>query len=273
MRTCKRLRTRVLALTAIICVTIAQVTTPPSPVAARTWMPGYFFVIKNGTNTKCLTAKEFFEAVTLRACKGGPDQMWTYDEYGRLASGLTGQCLDVHWPDWQTDGGRVQLWGCHAGPNQRWNEIGNQWRSRGGLCLDVHAPDINNNGAYIQVWGCWEGQNQRWIAGSGYLGERYGGNPIYVTKDRCSKNVEFKPDPNIGSEWLGGEGATLRFPITENPISNFETGVVWYCGGSRERTPCPRATNEVRVTREVGRRFRVECFISGWRAVIFPVLS
>ena len=77
-----------------------------------------------------------------------------------------GKCLDVHGPDFdaRTNGGRVQAWDCHGGPNQQWHWKGASLVSANGKCLDVHGPDFDSrgNGGRIQMWDCHGGPNQRW---------------------------------------------------------------------------------------------------------------
>ena len=115
----------------------------------------------------------------------------------------TGKCLDVHGPDVQRNGGRVQVWDCHGGANQNWQQRdgalisstgmcldapgaaanggpiqistcngspGQQWTrteetyvNANGLCLDVARSSLMNNGGKVLVWSCHGGNNQKWL--------------------------------------------------------------------------------------------------------------
>jgi M6 family metalloprotease-like protein len=75
-----------------------------------------------------------------------------------------GLCLDVHAPEFDTNGGRVQAWACNGMPQQRWtfDRSSGAIRISSGLCLDVHAPDMAVNGGRVQVWACNGQQQQQW---------------------------------------------------------------------------------------------------------------
>jgi hypothetical protein len=73
-----------------------------------------------------------------------------------------GKCLDVHAPDQNTNGGRVQVWDCNNSLQQTWTIVGQAIKSGAGKCLDVHAPDQNINGAKVQVWDCNNSPQQTW---------------------------------------------------------------------------------------------------------------
>ena len=73
-----------------------------------------------------------------------------------------GLCLDVHGPDLNRNGGRVQVWDCHGGVNQTFYFDGGAVVSEAGLCLDVHGPDLRKNGGRVQFWECHGGINQQW---------------------------------------------------------------------------------------------------------------
>lgn len=77
-----------------------------------------------------------------------------------------GKCLDIFGADFDArkNGGRVYLWDCHGGKNQRWWFENGALTNSGGKCLDVHRPDFDSrkNGGAIQVWDCNGAANQRW---------------------------------------------------------------------------------------------------------------
>jgi hypothetical protein len=77
-----------------------------------------------------------------------------------------GKCLDVASADFDArkNGGRVSLWDCHGGKNQRWWFDDGSLVNSGGKCLDVHRPDFDSrkNGGLVQVWDCNGSTNQKW---------------------------------------------------------------------------------------------------------------
>ncbi|WP_353572106.1 ricin-type beta-trefoil lectin domain protein [Candidatus Albibeggiatoa sp. nov. BB20] len=77
-----------------------------------------------------------------------------------------GKCLDILGADFDArkNGGRVYLWDCHGGKNQRWWFENGALTNSGGKCLDVHRPDFDSkkNGGLIQVWDCNGSVNQKW---------------------------------------------------------------------------------------------------------------
>ena len=73
------------------------------------------------------------------------------------------KCLDVHQPDYQTNGGNVQVWDCNPGvPQQRWYWQDGSLVNEGGLCLDVDSHNYQSNGANVQVWECNGQPQQKW---------------------------------------------------------------------------------------------------------------
>ncbi len=84
----------------------------------------------------------------------------------RLLVQNSNKCLDVA-SALKTDGAKVQQWGCHGGPNQKWRmeSKGGGWfllRARhSNKCLDV-ASALKTNGAKVQQWQCHGGTNQQW---------------------------------------------------------------------------------------------------------------
>eukprot|EP01084_Bolivina_argentea_P063376 115734_1 len=75
-------------------------------------------------------------------------------------------CLDIHGPDYDAkrNGGKVQAWACHPGPNQifSYDREVHALVSENGDCMDLHGPDYNSrtNGGKIQMWDCHPGPNQ-----------------------------------------------------------------------------------------------------------------
>jgi hypothetical protein len=59
-------------------------------------------------------------------------------------------------------GGKVQVWTCWSGLNQKWTSKGAALVNGGGLCLDAHLQDAKKNGCRVQVWGCNQQTNQSW---------------------------------------------------------------------------------------------------------------
>lgn len=83
----------------------------------------------------------------------------------RIVSGAA-LCLDVHAPDQNKDGGKVQVFACNGSPQQTWvlDKGANRIISLTGKCLDVHAPDQNRDGGRVQVWTCNNSAQQTWFA-------------------------------------------------------------------------------------------------------------
>lgn len=75
-----------------------------------------------------------------------------------------GLCLDVHAPEYSTNGGRVQAWSCNGQSQQLWRyDRGTRTlRVSSGLCLDTHTPEMTTNGGRVQVWACHGQVNQQW---------------------------------------------------------------------------------------------------------------
>ena len=74
-----------------------------------------------------------------------------------------GLCLDAAGQTDANNGGRVQLWSCWNGPNQRWVRVGNEIINQAhGLCLDAAAQTNANNGGTVQLWSCLNNVNQQW---------------------------------------------------------------------------------------------------------------
>ena len=92
---------------------------------------------------------------------GSTGQPLTIANGGAIRS-AAGKCLDVHAPDQNKNGTRVQVWDCNNAPQQTWRFENNTIRSAAGKCLDVHAPDQHKNGTRVQVWDCNNAPQQTW---------------------------------------------------------------------------------------------------------------
>lgn len=92
-----------------------------------------------------------------------------YGRPGRSFISGSGKCLDAHAPDWNTNGGRVQIWDCNGLAHQQWRIEGGKLILASGKCLDVHWPDRTTNGGRVQLWDCHGGENQQWRLSGGML--------------------------------------------------------------------------------------------------------
>lgn len=79
----------------------------------------------------------------------------------RIRSGAD-KCLDVHAPDQDVNGGKVQVWDCNGTNQQTFILDGDTVKTKGGKCLDVHAPDQLTDGGRVQVWDCNGASQQIW---------------------------------------------------------------------------------------------------------------
>lgn len=70
-------------------------------------------------------------------------------------------CLDVHGPDRQKQGGKVQLWSCNSGANQEFIYLEDDRLivTGAGMCLEAVG---RGKGARIQVFGCDGNEAQQW---------------------------------------------------------------------------------------------------------------
>jgi hypothetical protein len=94
-----------------------------------------------------------------------PERTVADNETFSIRSG-NGKCLDILGADFDArkNGGRVYLWDCHGGKNQRWWFENGALTNSGGKCLDVSSADFDGrkNGGLIQVWECTGSANQKW---------------------------------------------------------------------------------------------------------------
>lgn len=117
--------------------------------------------------------------IQLYQCNGTASQQWSFDtntctidngtRYCLLRSGVnSGYCLDADGNN-INNGGKVQLWQCNGGDNQKWAPFSS---SQGGvafylwagsnLVLDANSSCTGSDGCNIQIWTYWGGSNQRW---------------------------------------------------------------------------------------------------------------
>ncbi|XRQ09612.1 endo-1,4-beta-xylanase [Actinomadura welshii] len=84
-------------------------------------------------------------------------------ESGTIQGAGSGRCLDV--PNASTsDGTQIQLYDCHGGTNQQWEQTSSgELRVYGNKCLDAGG---SGNGARVQIYSCWGGDNQKWNVNS-----------------------------------------------------------------------------------------------------------
>lgn len=138
-------------------------------------------------------------------------------------------CLDVHSPELNMDGGKVQIYGCHGGQNQHFKFVGKTIRTTTGKCLDVHAPDMNKNGAHVQIWSCTGMPNQEWHIDNGRLVNGGGlcldvhapqlhtnGGKVQMHGCHYGQNQQFAP---FGRELISGKTEAVK-PSPPNNNNN-----------------------------------------------------
>ncbi len=107
---------------------------------------------------------EFVVADSGSSTRKNDDQI--ADEATFSLRGENSKCLDIVGADFDSrkNGGRVQLWDCNGGKNQRWWFENGALVNAGGKCLDVHNSDFDGrkNGSRVQVWECTGAANQKW---------------------------------------------------------------------------------------------------------------
>jgi hypothetical protein len=76
-----------------------------------------------------------------------------------------GKCVDADLNAINTNGTKVQLWGCNNRLQQRWQtwSDGTIRSSYRGRCLDADLNTINGNGTKVQLWDCNGSRQQQWI--------------------------------------------------------------------------------------------------------------
>jgi hypothetical protein len=92
-------------------------------------------------------------------------QKWLFFEDRTIRPLLnTSMCLDAN-PNENWDGGKVYVWQCNNGPQQKWAQApglpGTLQNEHSLRCLDAN-PNENVNGGKIWQWRCWGGLPQQW---------------------------------------------------------------------------------------------------------------
>ncbi len=87
-----------------------------------------------------------------------PDPVPSPGPAGVIRSDLNAKCLDVANG---SDRSTVQMWSCHAGPNQTWQYAADGTVRSLGRCLDVRDAGTGD-GAPVQLSGCHGGPGQQW---------------------------------------------------------------------------------------------------------------
>jgi hypothetical protein len=81
-----------------------------------------------------------------------------------------GKCLDVHAPEINVNGGRVQVWNCKETKGEYWRWDGDLLVNGGGKCLQAAPRTMNDNGGVVHVWECSsEATNQKWRMENGAI--------------------------------------------------------------------------------------------------------
>ena len=95
------------------------------------------------------------------ALPGRPDPLEIDLEITNPITSADGMCLDLHGPDVGQQGGRVQVWKCLAGDNQRFIFLPDDGLlvAASGMCLEAVGPD---NGAPVRAFGCDGNEAQIW---------------------------------------------------------------------------------------------------------------
>ncbi len=135
--------------------------------------------------------------VTLSA---GRAASWSVQPRGQVVEiAAGGKCLEVHAPDLNNNGGRVQLWQCNGSKQQEWLFDRYGIRSGAGKCLNVNPREQDKNGAPVQIWDCNGSKQQMW---------RVMGAEIRYGSDKCLDAEQQK------------DGARIQ---------------IWECGPSRQQ--------------------------------------
>jgi hypothetical protein len=168
-----------------------------------------------------------------------------------------GKCLDISSSDFSArrNGGKVQLWDCHGGQNQRWWFDKGALVSSGGKCLDVHSGDYTSrrNGGLIQVWDCNNSANQKWTLNGKALTT---GNSLCLDVHR----------PDFDSRASGAKVQLWDCNGSEN--QNWTKYV--HSDKQPDRTTKPVPSSSVRVLDGV--RYWVET-IPAWAGVYYPLVD
>jgi hypothetical protein len=100
-----------------------------------------------------------------------------------------GKCLDVHSPEINTNGGRVQVWDCKETPGEYWRWNDDHLVNGGGKCLQAAPQTINDNGGVVHVWECSRAAtNQQWRANNGAIVSKASGLCLDVHRPDMGRN-------------------------------------------------------------------------------------
>lgn len=82
---------------------------------------GAFLQVRDGKHF-CLSNRKNKNGgrVEIHNCKTKKRRAWYFDGDGTLRN-AKGRCLDVHRPQLNDEGARIQMWDCNGQPQQRWN--------------------------------------------------------------------------------------------------------------------------------------------------------
>jgi hypothetical protein len=81
---------------------------------------------------------------------------------------------------------------------------------------------------------------------------------------KLSTEVDQCGDDDLKIVDAGGKRVRVSKGDSSGAIPVDSRNIAWFCGGSDERTTCPKGTNEVVVTRDKdGRRFETACRVKG----------
>lgn len=154
-----------------------------------------------------------------------------------------GKCLDVHAPDQNNNGARVQVWDCNGSVQQSWRYKHGAIRSAANLCLDVHAPDQRNNGGRVQVWACNGSPQQTWSLQGGAIRSGAGkcldvhapdqgtnGGRVQVWDCNGSQQQRWSMQGQI----MGAAGLCLDVHAPDQR-NNGAKVQVWQCNGSQQQ--------------------------------------
>lgn len=137
-----------------------------------------------------------------------------------------GRCLDIHQGDFETrlNGGKLQIWNCHNGPNQDWQLDDNgRLLTRNGKCLDVEPRLAEQNGARLQVWECSNRVTQQWYFDQGRLRNQASGKCIDLdssTMDRNGGKVQlWDCHDRSNQQWATAYSTDNQTPAATPPVT------------------------------------------------------
>lgn len=100
------------------------------------------------------------------------DGIWWDTTQIKFRGPAAGKCLDAALEELDRDGGKVQLWTCGSGDEQRWNVVRHPSGSgseivnvANGKCLDAALEKLEEEVTPLSLWECSGGVEQRWSVG------------------------------------------------------------------------------------------------------------